>query len=122
MNGGKEGDEVYDLRAMKAYEHYRHQWLKRITLYEKSGQYAHAVSDADIVLKAEPTCEPALSLREKSLKKLGKYQEALSDLTTLIKIDPTAQLYTERAEVYAKLNRGGDSKADLDRAKRFDNL
>jgi tetratricopeptide (TPR) repeat protein len=122
MNGGKEGDRVYDLHAQAAYDRYRHPWLKRIALYEKSGQYSRAVSDADIVLKAEPTCEPALSLRQKSLRKLGKYQEALSDLTTLIKIAPAPELYTERAEVYAKLNRTADSKADLDRAKRLENL
>jgi len=122
MNGGKEDDQVYDLHALATGDHYRHRWLKRIALYEKTGQYTRAVSDADKVIKAEPTCELALKMRQESLQKLGKNKEALSDLTQLIKISPSAQWYRERADVYAKLNRADDSKADLERAKRLEAL
>jgi len=122
MNGVKEGDQVYDVTKLAQFDQYRHQWLKRIALYEKSGQYSRAVSDADKVLKAEPDCEPALNLRQNSLRKLGKYEAAISDLTQLIKIAPSAKWYRERADVYAKLNRDADSKADLDRAGRLERL
>jgi tetratricopeptide (TPR) repeat protein len=121
-NAPGEGNQVYNPKSLSRDDQYRHFWLKKITDYVKSEQYASAVADATKILKAEPKCGPALDLRQNALRKAGRYEEALTDLTTLIKVDPMPDWYKARASVYAKLNRAADSKADSARAQRLDGL
>ncbi|HEY9719116.1 MAG TPA: tetratricopeptide repeat protein [Trichormus sp.] len=102
---------------------YKWCWMNRMECYDKLGQTAKAVASAGELLKADPTCDQALQLRQSILRKQGKYAEALGDLNALVKLDSGVQdWYLARGEVLQKLGRSKEAAADFAKAKHLENF
>jgi tetratricopeptide (TPR) repeat protein len=92
-------------------------FLKRASLYEKTGSIDSAIKDYGMALQLQPDNPTTYCRRALAYAKLGSYKEAILDCSKSIELEPENSLgYYHRGFVYSKLGNDQQAIKDCDKA------
>jgi tetratricopeptide (TPR) repeat protein len=93
--------------------------LQRARIYEASGKYEEALTDANRALALGDARQPlALTVRGSLYVDLNRYDDAVADFSKAIELDPTqGVVYVLRGVVYLLLNRPSEADRDFEAAR-----
>jgi tetratricopeptide (TPR) repeat protein len=108
--------------ALESFPNYLPALINHGALEEQAGKFDVALADFDKAILAEPTNSVALRDRCRVRLALKKdLNDALADCNAALKVAPgSARAIMLRGEVYTKLGRCAEAKADLDAAVKTD--
>ena len=115
-------DALVDFKQSARYTRHDHYPFKNWgMLLEKQGQIVEAIKKYNFAIKIAPDDPYLLRTRAHGLIKLERYSEAIEDFTKAIKLQHFKQTHLDRADVYEKLGKYKEAKADRIKASKLTN-